>query len=218
MSRLQLPNLPALGWLALTSVVVMAIVSLMQVAGLAAVALAGSPAIAETVASDGFATFDAALTRDAQRIDNRSPFFVPPRPAPKVVERPKVEVTPVERPKPAEAPPARYGGPSIIAMMGDSVWLDTGSRVHVGEEADGVQVIETHVPWGARVTWRGKEYDVTLFERTTDQFLTGGQPAAGEAGSDATMSEDDSNDAEDERDEADESADDLSEDDEDGDA
>lgn len=213
MSR-RLPELPPIGWLALACVLAMAAVIAAQAVQLVPLVFAKSAPVLKAVVRDGSATFDAALARDAQRIDNRSPFFVPPRPTPKVVERPKSEPKPIEKPKDEAPPPARYGGPGIIAMLGDSVWLETGSRVRVDEEADGVRVVSTQAPWSARVQWRGKEYDVTLFERTTAEFLAGGQAASGDEASAADpepSAEDD-----DQVQEQDEPADDEAEDGDDG--
>ena len=165
-------NLSALGWTAVACLMIACVVAVVQAGSIVPLLVSRGAAPAERGVATGVKTYAAALDRNARRIDNRSPFFVPPRPAPKVVERPK----PVEKPKAVSEPkqekaPRRYGGPDIIAMLGDSVWLETGSRVQVGDEADGVRVISTTPPWGARVAWRGAEFDVTLFERTTDQFL-----------------------------------------------
>ncbi len=173
---IRVPHLPMLGWAALALIILVSLILVVQIGSLGQLALHGSLPLLEGQANNGVVTFNASLKRDAQRVNNRSPFFVPPRPAPKPVAKP-MATKPVNRPKPVKpGAPKVYAGPDIIAMMGESVWLDTGSRVPVGEEADGVRIISTQPPWGARVAWRGGEFDVSLFERTTDQFLTESEP------------------------------------------
>lgn len=120
------------------------------------------------------------LTTNHDRVAGRSPFFTPaapppPAPPPRVVE--ETEEDP--GPPPPPPPPARYGGPDMIAMMGDVVWFANDKRLRVGEEDSGVTVVATNPPWKATLLWRGIEFEVPLFERTTDQFLA--QPASSES-------------------------------------
>lgn len=106
------------------------------------------------------ATFKDDMDLALARFRGRSIFFTPPPPPPPVVREP------VERPP--SGPPARYGGPALVAMIGDTAWFADGRRLVVGEDATGsdLRVIETSPPWYARVAWQGGEYTVTLFDRT----------------------------------------------------
>src|SRR5690606_29540185 len=97
------------------------------------------------------------------RIDGRSLFFVPSAPPPP----PPPPPPPVARddtppPPPPPPPPAQYGGPQIVALINDTVWLAGGDRVAPGESAQGVQVISVDAPWSATVQWSGVEFDVDL--------------------------------------------------------
>lgn len=105
------------------------------------------------------ATFKDDMDLALARFRGRSIFFTPPPPPPPVVREP------VERPP--SGPPARYGGPALVAMIGDTAWFADGRRLVVGEDATGsdLRVIETSPPWYARVAWQGGEYTVTLFDR-----------------------------------------------------
>lgn len=100
------------------------------------------------------------------QVEGRSMFFVPPAPPP-----PPREESPVADRGPAP-PPSSYAGPRIVAIVGSTVWFDNGDTVKAGDEASGaVKVLSVSPPWSARVVWRGAEFDVPLFDRTTDQFL-----------------------------------------------
>lgn len=111
-----------------------------------------------------------------QRLTGRSPFFTPaePPPPPPPPPPPREEEEEEEEnpgPPPPPPPPARYGGPEMVAMMGDVVWFANDKRLRVGEEDSGVTVVSTTPPWTAKLLWRGIEFDVQLFERTTADFL-----------------------------------------------
>lgn len=107
------------------------------------------------------ATFSEDLRLALDRFRGRSLFFIPaPPPPPAPVVR-----DPVERIPPG--PPARYGGPALIALMSDVAWFADGRRLAVGDNSDGdLAVLEISPPWYARVAWAGGEYTVTLFDRT----------------------------------------------------
>lgn len=107
--------------------------------------------------------------RVAQAI-GRSMFWVPPAPdaAEEAGEEPEAE------PEPAGPPPrpSRYGGPEVIAVINGAVWFENDDVVRVGESAGGVGVVSVDgSPWTVRLTWRGVEFDVEIFERTTQRFL-----------------------------------------------
>lgn len=112
-----------------------------------------------------------AMEGREREINGRSMFFVPPAPA----EIAEAEKDDEEEPRENGPPPrpTRYGGPSVIAVVNGRVWLGSDRRVGVGEEADGVRVVSVEgSPWTVRLEWRGVEFDVEVFERTTDRFMS----------------------------------------------
>lgn len=130
-------------------------------------ALAASPAAADGARAE---SFREAVRHDLAQINGRSMFYLPPPPAPpaRVVEEHEPEAPP---------PPAKYGGPGIIAMINGTVWLDNGTKLRLDEASSGgLRVISLSAPWGARIEWSGKEWDVPLFDRTTERFLETAKP------------------------------------------
>jgi hypothetical protein len=135
-----------------------------------------SPGTSETAVDEKFAALMAdhedALATYQARFDGRSVFFPPPSPAPQA----PVRVSTPKQPEPdqpvIETPviPHTYTGPSIRALLGDTVWFHGGLRLAVGEEAEGVEVLSVDAPWSARVAYAGGEYDVSLFENATPFF------------------------------------------------
>lgn len=121
----------------------------------------------ETVAQSAQRTeqYNAAFDGYLAQFDGRSMFFVPapPRQAAKTEEKPKDD-------KPSV--PTSYGGPKIIAMINDKVWFDDNTSASVGaDEKSGLKVVGLNTPWGAKIAWRGVEFDVPLFDRTTERFI-----------------------------------------------
>lgn len=121
----------------------------------------------ETVAQSAQRTeqYNAAFDGYLAQVDGRSMFFVPapPRQATKSDDTPKDD-------KPSV--PSSYGGPKIIAMINDKVWFDDNTSAAVGgDEKSGVKVVGLNTPWGAKIAWRGVEFDVPLFDRTTARFI-----------------------------------------------
>ncbi len=123
----------------------------------------------------GLERFSSDLERDATRFTNRSAFFVPPAPIPppppppppRDEEEDPEPVVPREPP-----PPSRYGGPSIAYVWDDRVTFENDMTLTAGGEGQsGVEVLSTNLPWSVKVRWRGVEFDVQLFERTTSDFL-----------------------------------------------
>ena len=112
---------------------------------------------------------DDVLARSKVTVDNRSPFFIPPRPV--KPEPPKPPTTTPVRPTPSV-----YGGPSLAGILGNRVyfdeslgggsgnkWLDIGVR-GTPSMGDAIRIIEFKDPWIARIEWKGGEFDVPLFE------------------------------------------------------
>ncbi|MDY7107044.1 MAG: hypothetical protein SYC29_00250 [Planctomycetota bacterium] len=135
-----------------------------------------SPGTDEAVVSTEFARLmdaheEAVGTYEA-RFNGRSVFFAPPQPAPSRPEPPP-RPEPIEPEEPElDTPviPGSYTGPSIRALLGDTVWFHGGLRLTVGEQAEGLEVLAVDAPWSARVAYAGGEYDVSLFENLTPFF------------------------------------------------
>jgi hypothetical protein len=142
-----------------------------------------SPGTGDAAVDEKFAALMAdhedALATYQARFDGRSVFFPPPLPAPpRATPKPRPE--PKENKEPViETPsiPRNYTGPSIRALLGDTVWFHGGLRLAVGEEAEGVEVLSVNAPWSARVAYGGGEYDVSLFENLTPFFQDPNAPA-----------------------------------------
>lgn len=110
--------------------------------------------------------YTSAMEERVKQINGRSMFFVPPAPA-EVAEKEKEPED--EGPAPE---PTRYGGPDVIAVVNGTVWFGNDRRIAVGEERDGIKVVSVgESPWSVKLEWRGVEFDVQVFERTTGRFL-----------------------------------------------
>ncbi len=119
--------------------------------------------------------FSGRLDGQLDQLMGRSMYFLPPKPPPERKPPPPAPPAPPKKDPGPPPPPSRYGGPKIIAMMGDTVWFE-GARVSVGEEHDGAKVISTAPPWSAKIEWKEVEFDVELFARTTPDFLVPREP------------------------------------------
>jgi outer membrane biosynthesis protein TonB len=99
-----------------------------------------------------------------KQIDGRSLFVIPS--APKRTPPPPPPPPPEDTSKPvAPAVPSRYGGPSIIGLINESVIFNDGKTIRVGQSDGALSVIALNAPWGAKVKWQGGEFDVSLFEK-----------------------------------------------------
>jgi hypothetical protein len=103
-----------------------------------------------------------AIDEHIKQFDGRSLFFIPSRPLPPPPP-PRLQEDP--GPPPPPPPPSRYGGPSLIAMMNDTVWFDDGAKLKSGESSTAVRVVRIDAPWSATLEWKGVEFTVGLFER-----------------------------------------------------
>ncbi len=108
---------------------------------------------------------DRDLATYRERFEGRSLFFrpqAPPRPAPKQTTKEK----PDDVPPPPPSIPRTYGGPAVIAVIGDQVWFKSKDnlKLRVGEEGDGVKVLATNPPWTVKLAYAGGEYDVPVFK------------------------------------------------------
>ncbi len=182
-----------IGKLAVLACCLAALVLLWQV-GAAAIDLVRLPtvtAIAEADAEGNARAYEQAQARYAAMIDGRSLFVKPPRPR---RERVPVFDTPRDE-EPEDDRPTSYGGPKIIAMVGDQVWFDDDTRLRTGEESGSLAVVSVRAPWSARLRWRGEEFTETLFDRRDsaipllpdpEEFVEEIAEPAAEAGEDVT--------------------------------
>lgn len=106
------------------------------------------------------------------RFEGRSLFF---RPSPYAVKakniKPKTETKTVD-PK-QSGPPSTYIGPKVTGVYGNEVWFKDNLKILIGEENDGVTVLQINAPWTVKLAHKGGEYDVSIFsDRLTnsDEF------------------------------------------------
>jgi hypothetical protein len=115
-----------------------------------------------TDAKEMVATHDAAFARYLAQWNGRSLIVRPGSPHRSGIS---AETSPVGPPSPS-LPPTEYHGPSIIAMVLDTVWFDDGKRLSVGDAPqDDLEVIKVVAPWEAVVRWKNGEFTVPLFQR-----------------------------------------------------
>jgi hypothetical protein len=89
-----------------------------------------------------------------------------------------------EEPKPIPPPPT-YTGPPLIAIIGQEAWFrGSGSgntpviRLKVGEEQNGLKLIETMPPAQVIVKHRRGEYPINLFDYNETFFRQDPPPVA----------------------------------------
>lgn len=166
-------SLGVLGWVALIAVVFAILVTGREAAAVIRVTLAADATSEADLSAGrvGIERYNASYERETTRIANRDmwnrPKAPPPPPPP---PRPQREPEPDPGPPPAPPPPSIYGGPSIEAMMGGTVWFERGLRLSVGESNDEVEVISTRPPWSATLRWKDVEFEVTYFDREIPRF------------------------------------------------
>ncbi|MEO1130199.1 MAG: hypothetical protein AAFX05_10910 [Planctomycetota bacterium] len=113
--------------------------------------------------------FNEQQAREIARLKGRSMFYVPPPPTEQEPE-PEPEPEVVDTGPPPK--PTRYAGPDVVAVVNGQIWFDNDRVLNVGDEGGGVRVVSAeNAPWTVRVEWREVEFDVELFERTTEAFL-----------------------------------------------
>lgn len=121
-----------------------------------------------------------SLAASLAQIEGRSMFVLPAPPPPPPAPRRVLDDTP-----PAPAAPLTYAGPAIVAIAANSVWFDDGTRLSIttaeqsSGETDGSElaVLAIDGPWAATLRWRGVEFRVPLFDRTTERFMQPEPPA-----------------------------------------
>ncbi len=124
-------------------------------------ALAESSPDADEHVQSALSRFKDGLENARAQFRGRSLFFVPepPAPPPPVVDhRPATPSAP--------PPPSSYGGPAILYVVNGAVYLNDGTRLTADEpEHGGVRLVSLDAPWSARLEWRGREFDVEIFQR-----------------------------------------------------
>ncbi|MEE8153641.1 MAG: hypothetical protein V3T53_01630 [Phycisphaerales bacterium] len=116
------------------------------------------------------AAHDRDLTTYRERFEGRSLFFrprAPLRPAPRTTVQKEPDTAPLPPPI-----PTIYGGPAVIAVIGDQVWFKgkDNLKLRVGEEGSGVMVLATNPPWFVKLAYAGGEYDVPIFKEYQTEF------------------------------------------------
>ncbi len=111
-----------------------------------------------------YALHDQSMDGYVKQIDGRSLFVIPP-PFPQK----RVESAPIKRdptPVVVDKGPTSYGGPTISAIINDTVWFGDGKKLKLGDPAkDDVAVTALDAPWSATLAWKGKDFEVPFFER-----------------------------------------------------
>lgn len=160
--------------LSIVGLVVAGIVLVVPLPGLLAAMFTTS--IGQDSAGENMQAYLAAHDRDLatyrERFEGRSLFFRPPAPAVKPPPyKQALEEKPAE-PLPPPPIPMTYGGPVVIAVIGDEVWFKSKDnlRLRVGEEGAGVKVLASNPPWTVNLAYAGGEYDVPVFKDYQTEF------------------------------------------------
>ena len=117
------------------------------------------------------AAHDRDLETYRERFEGRSLFFRPPAPVVRLASTQRSEKEP-DPPPPPPLIPMTYGGPVVIAVIGDQVWFKSKDnlKLRVGEEGAGVKVLATNPPWTVKLAYAGGEYDVPVFKDYQTEF------------------------------------------------
>lgn len=165
-----LDQLKRVGWIGWIAVAVALLAVTVLVRGLVAIggALLAPSAGRSAAKQDERLTqaadeYSKSVDQSLAQIDGRSIFFVPSPPIPPPPPPPPI----VETEPPPPPKPSTYGGPAIIAMVNDAVWLSDGTKLIPGQPADSadVRVVRIEMPWHAVLEWKGVEFQVSLFDR-----------------------------------------------------
>lgn len=133
---------------------------------------------------DLMSDYSDAVTLYQARFDGRSVFYTPPAPPPPAAPVVQADPTPAAPAPPPPPPPgdkealASYSGPSIQAIVGETVFFMNGARMNVGDDPrDGIKVVSTEdAPRFARLEYKKPgykpgEYDVPIFDFNFRQLL-----------------------------------------------
>ena len=158
--------------LSTVALVVAGIVLVVPLPGLLAAMF--TPNIGQDSAGENIQAYLAAHDRDLttyrERFEGRSLFFRPRAPVrlpPEQTVRKEPDVAPLP-----PSIPTTYGGPAVIAVIGDQVWFKGKDNLNlrVGEEGAGVKVLATNPPWTVKLAYAGGEYDVPVFKDYQTKF------------------------------------------------
>ena len=141
------------------------VIVLWQLAAAARSALAvpASPKDAARTVDNDSETYENAFARFVAMTDGRSMFVRPRRPVRRRL--PVLPVTTEEKKEEVTEVPRSYNGPAIIALYGDTVWFEDGTRIRAGEEQGDIRVVAVNAPWSADLVWKGGEFTEKLFDR-----------------------------------------------------
>ncbi len=111
------------------------------------------------------ADHDRDLETYRERFEGRSLFFRPPAPVVRLASTETSKKEP-DAPPPPPPVPTTYGGPVVIAVIGDQVWFKSKDnlKLRVGEEGAGVKVLASNPPWTVKLAYAGGEFDVPIFK------------------------------------------------------
>lgn len=123
----------------------------------------------------------AALSEDSsayfamsqKRFDGRSMYVLPPPPRPPAPPAPPPGPPAPPPPPPGPPPPpASYTGPSPTGIVGDEV-LFGELRIPLGETKNGITVLAIDAPFTVKLGHMRGEYQVPLWPRLDQRFLSG---------------------------------------------
>jgi hypothetical protein len=122
---------------------------------------------------------------------------------PPIVRQPIVDAGPKEPiitlPPPEPEIPTKYGGPEILALLGDQVHVTGPKTLKLGVEDSslGLTVLEFVPPWSVKVQWLKKpgnyapgEYVVEMFQRGDDAIFSKGANGSSSVPQGLTQAED----------------------------
>ncbi len=117
------------------------------------------------------AAHETNLATYRERFEGRSLFFRPPAPVVRLASTETSKKEPDAAPLPPPVP-TTYGGPVVIAVIGDQVWFKSKDnlKLRVGEEGSGVKVLASNPPWTVKLAYAGGEYDVPVFKDYQTKF------------------------------------------------
>ena len=175
--------------LSVASLLAASVVVILQLPGIASALMVPSISDDTTPESlkDSLAKHEQVTALNRERFIGRSIFFTPPAPKIVVADKPPEDAGPP--PEPVKPPPPEipmeYGGPDIIALLGDQVHVAGPKMIKLGvaDEELGLTVLEFVPPWSVKVRWLKKpgnyaegEYVVEMFNSDYEEVFAKGSP------------------------------------------
>ncbi|MHC4427636.1 MAG: hypothetical protein ACYS0D_03420, partial [Planctomycetota bacterium] len=59
---------------------------------------------------------------------------------------------------------------SVAFVIGEEVYFSGGLHLRVGEESQGVTLVETDPPWTVTLNQHGMDHEIEIFKRSTTPF------------------------------------------------